>query len=234
MNRVLLLAGGIGERCRANIPKQFLKLNGKDILLHTILKFEQSSLIDEIYVICKTDWQDYCVDLLHANKVSKFKGCISNGDTCLGSIFNGLSFLHDISAPDDLVLIHDSVRPFIDDALITAVIKTAQKYGNCIPVAKQIETPIMVIDNEVKDTINRNVMYSAKAPQCFTFGKIYDAYTALVNDFGKYCDSAQIAFANGNQLHTVQCEPTNIKITSRMDFYLARALLNCEEDKQFI
>lgn len=234
MNRVLLLAGGIGERCKANIPKQFLKLNGKDILLHTILKFEQATQIDEIYVICKTDWQDYCVQLLAEHKISKFVRCIDNGDTCLGSIYNGLKYLEGISNDNDLVLIHDSVRPFIDDALIKQVINEATIHGNCIPVAKQIETPIMVIGNEVKDTINRDIMYSAKAPQCFKFGNIFKAYQTREPDFQQYCDSAQIAFSVGIKLHTVPCEPSNIKITSRMDFYLARALLNCEEDKQFI
>jgi 2-C-methyl-D-erythritol 4-phosphate cytidylyltransferase len=160
--------------------------------------------------------------------------CIDNGDTCLGSIYNGLKYLEGISSDNDLVLIHDSVRPFIDDALIKQVINEATIHGNCIPVAKQIETPIMVIGNEVKDTINRDIMYSAKAPQCFKYGNIFKAYQTREPDFQQYCDSAQIAFSVGIKLHTVQCEPSNIKITSRMDFYLARALLNCEEDKQFI
>lgn len=234
MNRVLVLAGGVGERCSGNLPKQFLKLSGKDIILHTIEKFENSNDIDEIYIACKSDWIDYCTELMHKNEITKFKTCIENGTTCLGSILNGLNYIKNISNDNDLILIHDSVRPFIDEDFIHELIGVAQEKDNCIPVCKQIETPIILENDNITGTLNRNIAYTAKAPQVFRFGLIYDCYSKKVNELDNYCDSAQVAIANGVKLNYILGSDQNIKITTRKDFYLARALLNLQEDNQFI
>jgi len=235
MNRVLILAGGIGERCKTdNIPKQFLQLNGKDIILHTVSVFETSDNIDEIYIVCKNEWQDYCNKLMHDNNIIKFIKCINNGDTCLESIYNGLKELTNVSNDEDLIFIHDSVRPFIDNKLINELVSKANIYGNCIPVANIIETPTIIKDDIIIKTVNRATAFTAKAPQVFKFKTILDCYKNKESELNNYCDSAQIAFSNNVELHTILCDTTNIKITSRMDFYLARALLNCKEDKQFI
>lgn len=234
MNRVLILAGGIGERCSGNLPKQFLKLSGKDIIVHTVEKFENSNDIDEIYIACKSDWIDYCTELMHRNEITKFKTCINNGSTCLGSILNGLNYLRTISSDNDLLLIHDSVRPFIDEDFIHNLIEVAKEKDTCIPICKQIETPITLANGEIKESQNRNAAYVAKAPQVFKFGLIYDCYMKKQKTLDDFCDSAQVALANGIKLNYIIGSDQNIKITTKKDFYLARALLNLQEDGQFL
>ncbi|MDD7382229.1 MAG: IspD/TarI family cytidylyltransferase [Bacillales bacterium] len=234
MNRVLILAGGIGERCSGNLPKQFLKLSGKDIILHTVEKFENSKDIDEIYIACKSDWIDYCINLMNKNEITKFKTCIANGATCLGSILNGLNYLRKISSDSDILLIHDSVRPFIDEEFIHDLIVVAEEKDTCIPICKQIETPITIENDKIKESQNRNSAYVAKAPQVFRFGLIYDCYMKKQKSLDDFCDSAQVALANGVKLNYINGSDQNIKITTRKDFYLARALLNLQEDSQFL
>ena len=142
--------------------------------------------------------------------------------------------MRNVSSDEDLLLIHDSVRPFIDEDFIHDIVEVAKEKDNCIPICKQTETPITLENDEIKESQNRNTAYVAKAPQVFRFGIIYDCYMKKQKSLDDFCDSAQVALANGVKLNYVLGSDQNIKITTRKDFYLARALLNLQEDGQFL
>ena len=172
MNFALIFAGGTGTRMHTKTkPKQFLELNGKPIIIHTIEHFENHPEIDGIVVVCVKDWIEYLNSFLDKFHIRKVKKVIPGGQSGQESIFLGLSCIEEQLSQDkerDLVLVHDGVRPLIDSELISRNIACAQKFGNAITIAPMIETVIKInSENEISETIDRDRCRNAKAPQTF-------------------------------------------------------------------
>ena len=137
MNAGLIFAGGTGTRMSSRTrPKQFLELNGKPIIVHTLEYFEESPLIDAVCVVCLESWIDFLKGLLEKYRLTKARWVVPGGETGQGSIFNGLKAIHDSGADpaDTLVLIHDGVRPLISTKIIEDVVACARKNGNAVTV----------------------------------------------------------------------------------------------------
>lgn len=228
MNRVLIFAGGKGTRMRTddNIPKQFLKIKDKYILIHTIEKFERCDLVDDIVIVCIHGWIDELEKNIVANKIKKVSKIIPGGLTGFDSRFNGLTYLMESKeSDDDIVLIHDGVRPFITTNLIVENINCARKMGNAITVAPLTETLIYTATNP-ESIFERGNCFLARAPQTFYVNKIYELYCkALKENKTTLIDSATIADYYGNKLNFVVGPEENIKITTPIDFYVAKGIL---------
>lgn len=141
MNYALIFAGGCGRRMNSKSrPKQFLELHGKEIIIYTIEHFEKHPDIEGIVVVCIKEWIDYLKRILDKNGIKKVKWIVPGGETGQDSIYNGLKVLHDNCKNEDIVLIHDGVRPLIDEQLITENIKSVKNHGSAITVAPVIET----------------------------------------------------------------------------------------------
>lgn len=237
MNFCLIFAGGVGKRMRSNdVPKQFLTVFGKPIIIHTLEKFESSNEIDGIVISCVAGYSELLQSYLQQFGITKVIGIVNGGATGQDSIFNGLSELRRISMnPDnDIVLVHDGVRPLIDGELISRNISTAKEKGDCITVCPVSET-IVQIDGQGKiATISaRECCRFARAPQTFVLEKLMNAHLRALTD-GKhnFIDSASLYSYYGGDLYTTECFPTNIKITTQLDFVMFRELLEEEEDLQ--
>lgn len=235
MNYVVIFAGGRGARMGSEIPKQFLTVDGKEIIIHTIEKFDSHESIDGIVVVCLGEYIEKCRELVAENGLRKVLAVISGGGTGQQSIYNGLKYYHDIChiSEDDIVLIHDGVRPVIDRELIQRSIDCARKNGNSISVSKAIETIIRVNEDGImEESIDRSMCRYAKAPQCFRFGDIWDAHArALEAGITDFTDSATLMSWCGHKLFTIECGPENIKITTPNDFYTFKALYESGKDK---
>ena len=178
MNIAVIFAGGVGKRMKTNgMPKQFLEINEIPIIIHTLNIFNNTEQIDAIIIACVNTLIDYLKKLIEQYKISKVKGIVNGGRTGQESIINALEKAKEISVSDnDIVLIHDGVRPIIDSKLIIDNIKCVKKYGTSITCLKQRETTIISKSHEnVEEITNRDETYVARAPQSFYLDDIVEA-----------------------------------------------------------
>lgn len=233
-NIALIFAGGTGSRMNSRAkPKQFLQLYGKEIIIHTIECFECCKDIDSICVVCKEDWIDYLKMLLVKFSISKVKWIVKGGNNGQRSIYNGLKALESNCPPNAIVLVHDGVRPFVDDVLIQRCIECVNEHGSAITVVPAIETIVSIENGMVKNITDRSKCFHAKAPQCFYFAELLSAHELAVKDKKEnFIDSASLMQAYGHSLFTVDGDFDNIKITTPADFYTFRALYDVRENKQ--
>ncbi len=235
MNIALIFAGGIGSRMGSEIPKQFLKWNGKAIIIHTLNVFEEHPDIDEIVIACKEDWIDYTKILIDREGIKKVVSIIPGGVTALESQYNGLKEIKRLYPEETVaVLIHDGVRPLVDTETVTRNINSVWENGNAITVTKAIETVIR-IDEEgvVKEILNRDFCRMAKAPQSFGLDEILSAHEkAMAEGRHDFIDSASMMIYYGHTLHIVMGEPENIKVTTPSDYYMFLGISQNREEGQ--
>ena len=221
MNRVIIPASGTGTRLGASIPKQFLELNGEPILKRTISVFQKLDIIDEIIVTVPIGYTQTVVNY----GFSKVHHIIDGGTSRASSVYLALQYM-----PEDtgIVLIHDGVRPFINDELVQAVV-SAVKINDaaiaCIPVTDTIKETDAI--GKITKTPNRNNLWRAQTPQGFTYDLINNAYQQAEKDgiLDKITDDAMLVERIGVPVYIVPSTPKNIKITTAEDLIIARAFL---------
>ncbi|MDO5813925.1 MAG: IspD/TarI family cytidylyltransferase [Bacillota bacterium] len=237
MNIAVIFAGGVGSRMHSkDKPKQFLEMYNKPIIIHTLEHFENHSRIDAIVVVCIEEWIPYFKKLLYKFRIEKVKAVVPGGETGQLSIYNGLVAAKKIVGNNkSIVLIHDGVRPLINEKLITDNIDTVQKYGSAITTAKVKETILVV--NEGESTIDyvpsRSNSRVAKAPQSFWLDDILLAHEKFLAEGETNCiDSCTMMQKCGVDLYLIDGPGENIKITTPEDFYTMRAILEAKENAQ--
>lgn len=236
MRRVaLVFAGGVGSRMNVKArPKQFLEIHDKPIIVHTIEAFEKHPEIDAVCVVMVESWLDHMRELVKTFRLTKVRWVIAGGDSALASQYNGLSAI--ASAKDrteeDVVLIHDGVRPLINGELISDCIASVKQYGSGVTVAPAIETIAQVNENgEIIKTIPRQDCHLARAPQCFYLKDILAMHEkARADGVGPFIDSTSMFLYYGKPVHIVEGPAENIKVTTPSDFYTAKALLDAREN----
>lgn len=238
MNIAVIFAGGVGKRMKTNgMPKQFLEINEIPIIIHTLNIFNNTEQIDAIIIACVNTHIDYLKKLIEQYKISKVKGIVNGGRTGQESIINALEKAKEISVSDnDIVLIHDGVRPIIDSKLIIDNIKCVKKYGTSITCLKQRETTIISKSHEnVEEITNRDETYVARAPQSFYLDDIVEAERKSLKNGDIECiDSCSVMKKYGKYKnpHIVLCSNDNIKITTPEDYYIAEALIQQRKNKE--
>lgn len=235
MNVAVIFAGGTGQRMNTKTkPKQFLELHGKPILVYTLELFQQTPSIDGIVLVMLESWIPYCQELIDKFRISKIRAVVPGGETGQDSIFNGIAKAHELYKGESIVLIHDGVRPLVDVDTIEKCIICAKENGNAITVSPAIETVAMMTDDGgVGKILPRKDCQMAKAPQCFNLDKIYNNHLkAQAEGRMDFIDSASLMQFYGEKLFTVEGPPENIKITSPIDFYIFRAIVDARENSQ--
>lgn len=234
-NVALIFAGGTGQRMNSGtVPKQFLEMHGKPILVYTLEQFENHDEIDGIVVVCLESWIDRLRKILKRFELTKVKCIVPGGATGQDSIFQGLCAIRKLYQENDIVLVHDGVRPLIDADTITRAIQCAAEHGNAITVSPAIET--ITVDNQdnlINEIVDRSRCMVARAPQCFRVGDLFEAHVHARNEgVLSYIDSASMMKHYGHVLHWVLGPDSNIKITTPTDFYLFRAICDAREDSR--
>ena len=234
MTTALIFAGGIGERMNSRAkPKQFLNIYGKPIIIHTIEYFERHAGIDCIVVACLESWIDELEYMLAATNVKKVTQIVPGGDTGHDSIYNGLKAMSETARDDDIVLIHDGVRPLISDELITENLNTVKEHGSAITISKADESLGEVAAGKIVKIANKYKMVIIRAPQTFYFKDIWAAHQKANDDNYKSVDSADIMKRYGDiELFAVEGTAYNLKLTSPSDYYIYRAIYEARESLQ--
>ena len=235
----IIVAAGRGSRMGTKIQKQYLKLLGKPILAYTLEAFEKSET-DEIILVVGEGEEDYVTrEIIRPYGISRVTRVVAGGKERYESVWNGLQAVKEGIFPEEknecFVLIHDGVRPLINEKVITDNIETVQKYGSAITTAKVKETILVV--NEGTSTIDyvpsRNNSRVAKAPQSFWLKDILQAHENALSEGEKNCiDSCTMMQRYGFDLFLIDGPEENIKITTPEDFYTMRAILEAKENAQ--
>ena len=235
MNIAVIFAGGSGTRMNSKArPKQFLEVNSKPIIIHTLELFENHDEIDAIIVSCIEGWIEYLDDLISLYRINKVRSIVNGGNTGQLSIYNGLVAAENIATENSIVLIHDGVRPLINEKVISDNIENVKLYGSAITSAITKET-IMVVNekNEIISIPSRKDSRIAKAPQSFYLDEIIDIHRrALQEGVTDSIDSCTLMKQYGKELVMIDGPYENIKITTPDDFYTFRALLEVKENSQ--
>ncbi len=235
MNIALIFAGGTGQRMNSKSrPKQFLELYGKPILIHTLEYFENHEEIGAICIVCLKGWEEELKKQLKQFQIDKVRWIVEGGETGHDSIYNGLKKLVDECSLDDIVLIHDGVRPLISETLISQNIDMVKQCGNAITVEAAAES-VVVINEETKtisDIPRRCLVKTAKAPQSFRLSDIWEVHRLAQEDGFKSIDSSDLMHRYGKELYTVESTPYNIKIATPSDYYVFRAIYEARENSQ--
>ena len=235
MNIAIIFAGGSGIRMGAGLPKQFLEINGKPILIHTMRLFQRHRQIDKIYAAVQEEYIEYVRDLADEFHITKLAGLVAGGKTGQDSIYNALKAAAAENPGDSIVLIHDGVRPFVSYDVITRNIEGVEKYGNAITCTPCSETIMISEGGEIVDDVPfRKDTYTGQAPQSFRLHDIIEAHDRIRKSptgYENMVDACTILKTLGIPAHMVEGNRGNIKITTPEDVYILRALLQYQENE---
>lgn len=236
MNIAMIFAGGSGVRMGAGIPKQFLEINSKPVLVHTIQLFQYHEMIDKIYVSTLKEYIPYVEALVQEFGLNKVAAVIPGGETAQDSIYNCLIKAKSENPEDSVVLLHDGVRPYVGYDVISRNIEGVLKNGNAITCTSCYETILLSESGDTVDSVPyRKNTYAAQAPQSFRLCDIIDAHDkirALPTRYENMVDACTICTTLGIPVHMVEGNRGNIKVTTPEDVYMFRALLQYKENEQ--
>lgn len=232
MNTALILAGGSGHRMGLDVPKQFYSVYGKPIIIYTLEGFQKHPLIDAIEVVCIDGWQDYLWAYAKQYNISKLKWMTIGGETGQESIRNGVFNLEGKLNPSDIVIIHDGIRPLVDETVLSDVILKCQQYGNAVSSLPYNEQ-IFVMDDERSTTkyIPRETLRRVSTPQAYKFDKLLWGYKTAFEEkrgiFGSsYTNTMMVEL--GERLFFAAGSDKNIKLTTKDDLEIFMAYLKRE------
>ena len=234
MNVAVVIAGGSGHRMGQDIPKQFINVYDKPVLIYTLEGFQKHPQIDAIELVCIDGWHDVAWAYAKQFGINKLKWIISGGNTGQESIRNGIFNLEDKCSEDDIIIIHDGIRPLVDETVLSDVIVKCEKYGNAV-TSMPYNEQIFVADDDISTVkyIPTETLRRVSTPQAYKFGKIDWAYhEAFENEIGIYGSS----YANtmmvelGERLYFAAGSDKNIKLTTKDDLEMFKAYLKADKD----
>lgn len=226
-NIALLIAGGSGNRMHQDIPKQFITVNEKPVIVYTLEAFEKHPEIDAIAVVCIEGWEQVLRAYAKQFNISKLQYVVPGGSNGQGSIRNGVFELEKHFAPDDLVLIHDAIRPMVSAEIISDNIRVAREYGNAITVIPCAEAMLQTEDGkESVGSYPQERLKRTQTPQAFRIGDICDLHRkALEAGITNSVASCTLMIEMGKQVFFSAGSEKNIKLTTVEDIDIFKALL---------
>lgn len=231
-NYVILLAGGVGKRMQSEIPKQFLEVEGKPIIVYTIENFQRNDQIEKIVVVCVKDWIEHLRNLVQKYSLTKVEWITEGGDTGHDSIRNGVFFLKDKIEPDDFIIVHDAVRPILPQKAIDEVIRVAHENGNASS-SIACHPPIVYTEDfksGIKDVDREHVMLTA-SPQMFRYDLALKCYEkAEQENKHNFTFTSSLLIHYGERVYFAKGTTSNIKVTQKEDLALFGALLKVPEE----
>ena len=236
MNRAIVLAGGDGELAKYELPRQFTNVFDKPLLVYTLEGFQRHPQIDEIGVVCISGWQQITRAYAKQFNITKLSWIVTGGRTSQESIYQGIIHLRAFAEPDDIIVIHDGIRPLIDESVLTNVLLTAGKQGNAVSALPYTEQLFLINPKDVlttKEYVFRDSVMKVLTPQAYRFGDLLSAYEeALSKGIGMDSDSYTDTMMTdlGYSLHFTAGSEKNIKINSPDDLNLFKIYLHQEKD----
>lgn len=232
----VIIAGGSGSRMGQDIPKQFLNVHDKPVLLYTLEGFQRHPDIDEITLVCLEGWHNVALAYARQFCIDKLARIVPGGASGQESIRNGVFALEGIAAPDDLVVIHDGIRPLVDDHVLSDVVRVAKEKGNAVTSLPYNEQIFVVSEDDPTTTttyIPRETLRRVSTPQAYRFDELDAAYHEAFErgigiDGSHYTNTMMVVL--GHTLNFAAGSDRNIKLTTTDDLEMFKAWLELEED----
>ncbi len=225
MNSIAIIpAGGKGLRSGLATPKQYLKVNGKEIIVYTLQTFQKNKLINKIIVAAEPEYFSLLLKLVDKYKLSKVKLIIEGGRTRQQSVYNAV--LSAEADDKDLIVVHDAARALITKDVLTNAINSAKKYGNALVCIKAKDTLIKG-KKFVEDYLNRDEVYYVQTPQIFKYKELYNALIKAEKENFIGTDESMLVKKTGKKVNIVEGSVFNFKITTKEDVMLFRKLKDC-------
>lgn len=218
----IIPSAGVGRRLKAHLPKQFLKINGIEILVHTLLKFQRAKFIDEIVVASHKNFLDKTKRLVDKYRISKVQKIVIGGKERQDSVYAALKSID--AEPNDLICVHDAVRPLIKSKEIDELVEFARKKKSVIAAKKAIDT-IKTGKNFVEETLDRNKIWLVQTPQIFSYKILKEAFDRAFAESFYGTDEASLVERLGYKVYFYRIKSENRKITLLEDFTYARHFL---------
>lgn len=234
-NYVILLAGGIGKRMGTDIPKQFLQVKGKPVIVYTIENFQRNPAIEKIVVVCVKEWMEELKTIVKDYNLTKVEWIIEGGKTGHDSIRNGVFFLKDKVTEEDYVIVHDAVRPILPQKAIDEVLRVAHERGNASSCIAR-HPPIVIKDDSISGTkdVERDKIILTASPQAFHYPLALRCYEQAEKE--NYHDStftSSLLIHCSERVFFAKGTTCNIKITTKEDLALFEALLSMPEESLY-
>ena len=233
MNIAVIIAGGAGVRMGQDIPKQFLNVFDKPVIVYTLEAFQQHPMIDAIEVVCIDGWHDVLKAYCKQFGITKLENVVSGGANGQESIHNGVTDLMIRHNSDDVVLIHDAIRPMVTAEIITNCIKVCQQYGNAITVIPCAEAMLLTADGlSADDQIARSSLKRTQTPQAFHLGDLADAHAEAQNrGITNSIASCTLFVEFGRKVYFSAGAEKNVKLTTPEDIEIFKALLKSKNSE---
>lgn len=234
-NIAIIIAGGSGHRMGQDIPKQFINVYDKPVLLYTLEGFQNHPMVERIEVVCLDGWHDVLRAYAKQFGISKLQWIVSGGKTSQESIRNGVFHLEGQVQEEDIIIIHDGIRPLVDETVLTDVILKAKQYGNAVTSLPYNEQ-IFIADDEISTVkyIPRDMLRRVSTPQAYKFAKLDWAYhQAFEKKIGiqnsSYTNTMMVEL--GERLYFAAGSDKNLKLTTKDDLEIFKAYLKSDKDK---
>ena len=234
-NIAIIIAGGSGSRMGQDIPKQFINVYDKPVLIYTLEGFQRHPQIDAIEVVCIDGWHDIVWAYAKQFNIDKLKWIVSGGKTGQESIRNGVYNLEGKCAPEDIIVIHDGIRPLVDATVLSDVIVKCSQYGNAVTSLPYNEQ-IFVADDDVSTVqyIPRETLRRVATPQAYRFSlldsKYHEAFEKEIGIYGSsYTNTMMVEL--GERLYFAAGSDKNIKLTTKDDLEMFKAYLKADQDR---
>lgn len=232
MNYAIIVAGGVGRRMGKSIPKQFLKVDNKPVLVYTLETFQAIHEVNSIVVVCVKGWETEVRKYIQQYHLTKVKWVIQGGSTVQESIHNGVNYLYHFAKDDDNIIIHDGVRPLVDSDVVVDVLNVCKKYGNGVSSMPYYEQ-MFIEDSDNPETTHRYIprdnLRRVSTPQAYKFKLLYDKYQeAFKRKIGIYGSSYTntMMVDLGVTLHLAAGSDKNLKLTTQDNLDTFRAYLS--------
>lgn len=232
MTTAIIIAGGVGNRMGQSIPKQFINVYDKPILMYTLEGFEKHPMVDAIEVVCIEGWENVVWSYAKQYNITKLKWIVKGGATGQESIRNGVYNLEDKCSPDDVIIVHDGIRPLVDAEVLTDVIMKAQEYGNAVtslPYNEQIFVVSKDDENTTTQFIPRETLRRVSTPQAYRYdlldSKYHEAFEKEIGIYGSHYTNTMMVEL-GVRLHFAAGSDKNIKLTTKDDLEMFKGYLS--------
>ena len=236
MNYALIIAGGSGNRMGQDIPKQFINVYDKPVLIYTLESFQRHPMIDAIEVVCLDGWHAVLWAYARQFNITKLQWVVSGGNSAQESIRNGVYDLEGKAGDEDIIIIHDGIRPLVDDTVLSDVIQKAIQFGNgvtSLPYNEQIFIVNPEDETTTRKYIPRETLRRVSTPQAYQFRKLNDAYhKAFEQGIGihgsQYTNTMMVEL--GETLHFAAGSDKNIKLTTKDDLEMFKGYMKMDKD----
>lgn len=233
-NIALIIAGGVGARMRQDIPKQFLNVCDKPVIVYTMEAFQKHPDIDAIEVVCIDDWKGALLAYAKQFGIAKLENIVSGGKNGQDSIRNGLYDIAErYNGDDDIVLIHDAIRPMVSREIISDNIRVCRENGNAITVVPCTAAMLKTYDSfSTTEQVPRDNLKITQTPQAFFVRDIVEAHKeALSKGITNSVASCTMYIELGRKLYMSQGSEKNLKLTTTEDIEIFKALLSAKKDE---